>query len=78
MVQVMKSRDTVEKPHSQGYGALGDYLLELPRVPAECCQHKSASGLNGPSRMESGEPNKVAKIRSQGCRTLGVHEGALG
>ena len=78
-------RGKATRTHSQGYGTLGDSLLEPTtekpqelRVPAEGRQHKSASGLNGPSRMESGEPNKVPKIRSQGCRTLGVLAGALG
>ena len=46
--------------------------MELPRVAAEGRLHKSASGLNGPSRTESVEPNKVVKIRSEGCEILGV------
>ena len=79
MGQVMKSRDNAEN-HKNTFLGLWDpwgFFAGAPRVPAEGRQHKSASGLNCPSRMESGEPNKVPKIHSQGCRTVGVLAGTL-
>ena len=70
MVQVMKSRDTAEKPQEhihRAMGPLGILCWSLPEYSWRVASTNRPHGLNGPSRTESVEPNKVVKIRSEGC-----------